>query len=163
MFKSSDVSYWKTYNFNTISLIFGMGYGFCFNCLYRFLESLRKRTRFYLGLGCAKDVYPYPESIATSSIHSRDKCPTSFLKISLCTLITVYGRKHIGFTSYFNSKYTRSVFQVPSVPSNNSLNLCNNFSNSSRCVIVRCWHLVSITLCKSSFSYLSYNITRRDV
>ena len=37
-----------------------------------------------------------------------------------------------------NEKYTGFVFQVPSVPLENSSNLCNNFSNSLRCVIIKC-------------------------
>ena len=36
MFKSSYVAYWKTSNFNNISLILGIGYGSHFNCILEF-------------------------------------------------------------------------------------------------------------------------------
>ena len=133
---------------------------FCFNCLFRFLKSLRKHTWFYLGLGCAKDGASHSESFATSRTHSRNKRSTTFLNISSCTFGTGYARKHIGFASYFNSKSTGSIFQVPSVSLNNYSNFCNHFSNSLHCVIVRFLHWVSITLCKSACSYLASNITR---
>ena len=58
MLKWSDVAYWKYSNFKNISLIFGIGYGFCFNYLFRFLDSLRKLTWFDLGLGCENDGLP---------------------------------------------------------------------------------------------------------
>ena len=58
IFKSSDVAYWKPSNFNNISFIFGIGCGFRFNFLFRFLNSIRKHNRFYLGLGCANDEDP---------------------------------------------------------------------------------------------------------
>ena len=59
-------------------------------------------------------------------------------KKSSCTFRTGYGLEYIGFTSSFNSKSTGSVFQVPSVPLNNSSNFCDNCKNSLCCVIVRC-------------------------
>ena len=61
MLKSSDVAYLKTTNFIKISLILGIGCGLRFNFLFRLLKSLRKRTQFDLGLGCAKDGAPYYE------------------------------------------------------------------------------------------------------
>ena len=103
-----------------MSLIFGRGYAFWFNFLFRFLKLFIKHTWFYLGLGCAKDGSPHSGSSSSSTNHSRSKHSTSFLKNSLCTFSTGYGREHIGFTFYFNLKSTWSVFQVPSVPSNNS-------------------------------------------
>ena len=60
MFKSSDLAY-LNYNFNNISLIFGIRYSFLFNCLFRLLKSLSKRTRSDLGLGYAKDGAPHYE------------------------------------------------------------------------------------------------------
>ena len=92
IFKSSDLAYWRPSNFNNIALIFGIGYGFCFNCLFRFLKSLRKRTQFDLGLGLAKDGAPHYESYVTSRNPNRNKGSTSFLKISLCNFGTGYGR-----------------------------------------------------------------------
>ena len=115
----------KPSNLNNISFIFGIGYGFLFNCLFRFLKSLGKRTRFYLGLGCAKDGAPHSESFTTSVTHTRTKRPTSLLNIYSCTFSTGYGCDNIGFKFSFNLKSTESVFQVSSVPSNKSLNLCN--------------------------------------
>ena len=82
MFKLSGVSYWKPYTFNNISFIFGIGYCFWFNCLFKFLNSLRKYTRFDLGLGCAKDGAPHSESFATSRNTSRNKLSTSFWTFS---------------------------------------------------------------------------------
>ena len=154
MFKSSDTAYLNPYNFNNISLIFGIGYGFCFNYLFVFLKSLKKRNRFYLDLGWVKDGALHSESFATSRTYSRNRRSTSFLNVSSCTFGTWYGREQIDLTSFFNSKSTGYIFQVPSFQSNNSSNLCINFSNSLRCVVVKCWHLFSITLCKSAFSYL---------
>ena len=132
-------------------MIFGIGYGFCFNCLFRFLSSLRKHIRFDLGLVWAKDRDPHSESFATLRAPSRTRRSTSFLNIYSCNFSTGYGRKHICFAYYFNWNSTGYVFQLPSVPSNNSSNFCNNFSSSLRCVIVKCWHWFSITLCKSYF------------
>ena len=42
------------------------------------------------------------------------------LKISACIFVTGYGVERIGFSLYFNSKFNGSIFQVPSVPSNDS-------------------------------------------
>ena len=160
MFKSSDVAYWKSSNLNNISFIFDIWYGFCYNCLFWFIKSLKKHTQFDLGLGCAKDGDPHSESFYISRTLSKTKNLTSFLNISLCNFGTGYGCEHIGFTYYFNPKSTGDVFQVPSVPSKKSSNFCNNFSNSLRCIYVRWWHWVSITLCKSEFSYLASKIAR---
>ena len=59
-------------------MIFGIGYGFRFTCLFKFLKSLRKRTRFDLGLGYAKDGAPHSESFATSRTPNRTRRSTSF-------------------------------------------------------------------------------------
>ena len=120
IFKSSDVAYWKPPNFNKNSFNFGIGYSFCFNCFFKFLKSIRKRTQFDLGLGCVKDGAPRYESFSTPRNHIGTKRSTSFLEISLCTFGTGYGHEHIVFVSSFNSKYDVSVFQVPSVLSKNS-------------------------------------------
>ena len=158
MFKSSYLAYWKPYNFNNISLTFGIGYGFRFNCLFIFLKSFLKLTRFYSVLGCAKDGDPHSESFDTSRTPNKTKRSTSFLNISSYTVGTGYGCNHIGFATFFSSKSTGSVFKVPSVPSNNSSNICNNFSDPLHCVIIRYWYWVSITLFKYYFSYLASNI-----
>ena len=42
-------------------MILGIGYGFFLNFLFKFIISLRKRTVFDLGLGCAKDGAPHSE------------------------------------------------------------------------------------------------------
>ena len=159
MFKSSDVVYWKPFNFNNISFIFGVGYAFCLNCLFIFLKSIRKRTWLDLFLGCMKYWDPHSESFATSRDPSRNKFSTSFLKISLCTFGTGYGREHIAFESSFNLKSNGYVSQVPSFQSKNSSDFCHNFRNSLRCVSVRFWPWFYITLFKFSFSYLASNIT----
>ena len=160
MSKQIDKAYWKSYNFNNISLILGVGYGFSFSFLSKFLKSLRTFTRFYLALGCAKYESPHAEWFATSRTHNRTKCSTSFLDISSCTFGAGCSCKHIGSASYFNLKYIVSIFYVPSIPSNNSSNFCNHFSNSLHYVNVKYLHWVSITLCKFSFSYLASKITR---
>ena len=80
MFKRTEVAYWKTSNFNNISLILGIGYGLRFNCLFMFLRTLIKRTWVDLGLGCAKHGAPYSDFFALSRNPSRNKCSTS-LKI----------------------------------------------------------------------------------
>ena len=98
-------------------MIFGIGYGFRFNCLFRFLKSLRKYTRFDLGLGWAKDGDTHYESFANLRTPSITKRSTSFLNIYSCTFGTGYGLNQIGFTSSFNPKSTGSFFQVTSVPS----------------------------------------------
>ena len=85
-----------------------------------------------------------------------------FLTISLCTFGTRYGLEHIVSASSFNLKSPISDIQVPSVPYNNSLVFCNNFSNPSRCTYVRCWYWFSMTLFKSSFSYLKSKIKRNQ-
>ena len=121
-----------------MSFIFGIGYGSRFNCLFRFLKSLRKLNCSDLGLGCAKYGDTHSESFATSRIPNRTKRSTPFLKMSSCTYCTGYDCKYIGFSSSFDPKYTGSVPQFPSIPSKNSLNLCHNFSNSLCCVIVKC-------------------------
>ena len=140
-------------------MIFGIGYGFRFNCLFGFLKSLRKRTQFYLGLGFAKHAAPHSEPFSTLRNPNRTKHSTSLLNISSCTLGTDYSRKHISFASYFNLKSTRSVFQVPSIPLNNYSDFCNVFGISLCCDILKCWHWGSIILCKFDFSYLASNIT----
>ena len=61
MFKSSDAAYWEPSYFNNVSLILGVGYGLHCNCFLRFIKSLRRRTQFDLGLGCAKDGDPHSE------------------------------------------------------------------------------------------------------
>ena len=113
MFKSSDVAilfppsslYWKPSNFNKISLIFGIGYGFRFNCSFRLLYSHRKRTIFDLGLSWTKYGDPHFESFATSSNPSGTKRSNSFLKISSCKFVTGYGPEHIGCAPSFNLNY----------------------------------------------------------
>ena len=137
MIKSRDVSYWKPSNFNNISFLLGIVYGLHFNCLFIFLRSLRKLTRFDLGLDCAKDGAPHSEYLDFSIILSRNKRSTSALNIPLCTLGTGYGLKHIGFVSSFNSKSTGSILQVPIVPSKNSYMFYNNFRNSLRFTSIR--------------------------
>ena len=89
MFKSADIAYLKPSNFNNILLIFGIGSSFHFNCLFRFLKSLRKIARFDLGLGCVKDRNPHSESFATSRNPISTNRSTSFLKISSFTFGTV--------------------------------------------------------------------------
>ena len=131
----------KTSNVNNISLIFGIGYGYPFNFLFRSPP----------GLADAKDGATHSEYFATSRTPSRNILSTSFLNISLCTFSNGYFYQQIGFASSFNSKYTGSVSQAPSVPPNNSLNFCNYFINSLHFVIVKCWHWFSTTLCKSDF------------
>ena len=127
---------------------------------FNFLKSLRKRTHFFVGLGCAKYGAPHSESFSTPSTPNRTKFSTSFLDIYSCNFVTGYFCEHIFFTLSFNSESTGSGLQIPSVPFYNSSNICNNVINSLRCVIVKCWHWVSITLCKFAFSYLASNITR---
>ena len=100
-------------------MILGIGYDLRFNFLFRFIKSLRKHTRFDLGLGCAQDGVPHYEMFALSRTTIRNKRSTYF---SLCSFGTVHDLEHIVFTSYFNLKYTGSVIHVPSVPSNNSPN-----------------------------------------
>ena len=78
IFRSRNGAHLKHYSLNNISLIFGMGYGFCFNYLFIFLKSLRKCTRFVLGLGCVKDGAPHSESFAKSRTLSRNKRTTYF-------------------------------------------------------------------------------------
>ena len=41
----------KPSNFKNISFILGIGYGLCFNFLFKFINLLKKRTQFVLGLG----------------------------------------------------------------------------------------------------------------
>ena len=110
-------------------MVLGIGYCLRFNFLFRFLKSIIKRTRFDLVLACAKDGAPHSELLGSSRNHSSTKRSTSFLKNYSCTFGTGYGLKHIGFTYSFNLNSTESVFRVPSVTSNNSSNICNNFSN----------------------------------
>ena len=78
IFKSSNVAYRKTSNFNNMSFILGIGYGYCFNCLFKFLKSIRKLTRLDLGLGRAKYGAPHSVSFATFSTPSINKCSASF-------------------------------------------------------------------------------------
>ena len=144
-------------------MVFGIGYNFWLNGLFRFLNALRTITCFYLGLGFAKDEAPHSESFYYSSNTNRIKRSTYFLKVYACTFITGYGLEHIGFESSFNLKCTGSVFKVSSVPLNKSSKFCASFSNLKRCVVYKCWHWVSMTLCKSDFSYLAYNITRNNL
>ena len=120
--------------------------------------NIIKPTWFDSGLGCAKDGSPHSESFATLITPNRTKCSTYFFQISSCNFGTVHGRENIWSASYFNPKYNGSVIQLPSVPSNNSLNLCNIYISSLHCVVVKCWHWFSITLCKLPFPYLAYNI-----
>ena len=88
--------------------------------VYSDFQSHLEKVLIFFGLSCAKNEAPHYESFDLSRNPSRAKCPNSFLITSLCTFSTEYGIEHIGYTSYFNSKSTVSVFQVPSVPSNNS-------------------------------------------
>ena len=75
---------------------------------------------------------------------------TSLLNISLFTFNNVHGFEHISFALYFNSKYTGSVFQVPSVPSN----------SSSFLVTTTVIHYVVILLSAGIyFSLLYFNLT----
>ena len=83
-------------------MIFGIGYSFHFNCLFIFLNSLRKRTIYDLGLVCAKDGATHSESFSTSITPNSNKSSTSLSKVSPCTFGTGYGYEHIGFASYFN-------------------------------------------------------------
>ena len=78
-------------------------------------------NKFELGLGCAKDGANNSESFYISRTTSRTKLSTSFLNISLCNFGTGYGYKHIGLVLYFYFNSTGSIFQVSSVPPNNSL------------------------------------------
>ena len=55
------------------SFILGIGYSLRFNCLFRFLQSLRKRTIFDLYLGCTKHAAPHSESFDISSTPIRTK------------------------------------------------------------------------------------------
>ena len=102
--------------------------GFRYNCLFRFLKSVRKRTRFDIGLAWVKDGAPHSESFTTSKNTNKIERSTSFWNIPSCTLGNGYGREHIGSAFSFNSKSPGSVFQLPSVPSNNFLNFCNKFN-----------------------------------
>ena len=128
----------KTLSFQLHLIDFGIGYGFSFNFLFKFLKSVRKLTQFYLGLGCANYGAPHYESLSPPSNTSRIKLSTYFLNISSCTFDTGYVRDYTAFTSSLNSKYTGSVFQLPSFPLKNSSNICNNFGNLLHCVIVKC-------------------------
>ena len=116
IFKSRDLAYWKPSTFNNTSFIFGIGYGFRFNCLFIFLRSLRKRTWFDLGLRWEQNWTPHYESFSTLRTHNMTKYSTFFLKTSPCTFSNGYFYKHTGFVPSFISKSTGSVFQVPSVP-----------------------------------------------
>ena len=121
---------------------------FCFNYLFIFLKSLSKHNMFDLCLGCVKDGSPHYELFTSSRTPSRTKRSTSFLNIYSFTFGTGCGLNNISFASSFNSKYTGSVFQVPSFLSNNYSKKLNNFSNSLRCVYVICWNWFSINLFK---------------
>ena len=158
VFKSSDISNWKPFNFNSIPLVFGMGCDSRFNWLFKFLKSLIKRTWFDLGLGCVKYWDLHYGSFNSSRTRNRNKLPTYFLDISLCNFGTWCGRKLIGLVFSFNFKFNISVFRVPSVPSNRSSNLCNTFSNSLHCASVRCWNYFSYPYVNLPFC-LSSNIT----
>ena len=81
-----------------------------------FIKSLIKRTWFILGLDCAKYGAPQSESFAFLSNPGRNKRPTSFLKKYSFILVTLYGIENICLSFFFHSKYSGSVFQVPSVP-----------------------------------------------
>ena len=135
-------------------MVLGVGYGLCFNCLFRFIQSLIKRTRLFLGLSCAEDGDTHSESFDSPRTSSRNKRSTSYLNIFSCTFGTRYGLGHIRFLFYFHSKSNGYFFQVPSVPLNNSSNTFNNLSNSLRCSSFKLYHLFFITLFKSDFSYL---------
>ena len=76
---------------------------------------------FDLGLGCSKEGAPNYDSLAFSSTSSSTNHSTSFLGIPSLKFSNGYGLKHIIFASSFNSNSTGSVFQVTSVPLNNSL------------------------------------------
>ena len=155
MFKASDLAYWKPSFFYNILLILGIGYDLRFDCLFRFIKSLRKHTRFDLVLGCAKDGDLHSESFALSSTTIRTKC--SFFK-TYFTLVTGYYCEHIRFSSSLNFESTGSVFQVPIFPSNNSSIFCDSLSNPLHCFSVKSWNLFFVTFFLSIFSYLASKI-----
>ena len=96
-------------------MIVGIGYGFHFRFLFRFLKSLRKHTSFDLGLGCPHGGAPRSESFDASRTSNRTKRSTSFLKFYLYTFGTGYGREHILSLYFFKLKSTGYILQVPSV------------------------------------------------
>ena len=70
-----------------ILFILVIRYGLSFNCLFRFLKSLRKCTQIVLGLGCSKDEAPRSELFDLSRNISRAKRSTSFLTFLYVTLV----------------------------------------------------------------------------
>ena len=57
----------------TLNFILGIGYGLRFNYLFRFLKSLRKSTRFVLGLVYENYGAPHSESFDMPRTPSRTK------------------------------------------------------------------------------------------
>ena len=82
-----DVAYQNFYHFKNILLILLIGYGLYFNCLFKFLTSLRKCTSFVLSLGFAKDGNPNLESLALSRTPSINTRSTPFQKYPCITLV----------------------------------------------------------------------------
>ena len=78
MFESSDVAYLKPSGFNKISLMLGICYGLCFNCLFVLIKSFIKDTRFVLVLGFVKDGAPHFGLLTLSGNPSSNKRSTSF-------------------------------------------------------------------------------------
>ena len=107
----------KKSNFNNILFIFYIGYCLCFNCLFRFLDSLIKCTQFDLVLGFAKDGATHSESFAISRTPNMTKSSTPCLNIYFCTFDTGYGSDRVGKSLSFHLNYSGSILQVPSVPS----------------------------------------------
>ena len=113
-----------------------------------------------MGWGCANNGSSHSESFYISNHPSRTKHSISLICFSSGTFSNIYGLTHTGFESYFNLKYNGSVFQVPSVQSNNSSIFFYDLSNSLHFVSVKCWHWFYITVFKSTFSYLASKSTR---
>ena len=119
MFKSIDISYFKPSHFNNISLILGIWYVLCFNCLVKFLKLIRK-TLYFFWFVMWKIWRSTFRVFAIFKNPSGDKCSTSFLNISSCNLDTGYGLQNICLSFSFYSKCTGYFFRVPSVSSENS-------------------------------------------
>ena len=61
MFRSSDMANLKPSDFSIISRIFGMGWGLCFNCIFKCRKFLRNCTQwFFLPLVVEKMELPIP-------------------------------------------------------------------------------------------------------
>ena len=94
-------------------------------------------TRFVFALGWANEGAPQSESFSSSNTPRLTIISTSFLNITLCTLVTGSFRKHNGFASYLDSKSTRVVFHVPSVRLNRSSNFLKRFKKLIRYLVFR--------------------------